>query len=143
MICVVFDTNVIISGRLWSGAPRQAIRLAEQGIVKSLMSEAMLDELRDVLNRPKFATRLHKIGKTAESIVQEHLQITEIVELLPISPIIVADPDDDMIIACAIGGKAEGIVTGDDHLLALGNYQSVAMLDVNRFLQSFPNALSL
>ncbi len=137
MIRVVFDTNVIISGQLWTGTPRQAISLAERGVIKLLMSEAMLDELRDVLNRPKFAARLHKIGKTAENVVHEHLQITEIVEPLPISPIIVADPDDDMIIACAIGGKAESIVTGDDHLLALGNYHAIEILDVNRFLQSF------
>ncbi len=135
MIRAVFDTNVVISGRLWSGAPREAINIAVHKGVTILISEAMLDELRDVLNRPKFHERLATIGKTAAQIIEDHLRIAEIVEVAEVFPIIQADPDDDVVLACAIGGRADCIVTGDEHLLALGGYQSLRIWDVSQFLQ--------
>ncbi len=125
MIRVVFDTNVIISGRLWSGAPRQALRAADEGRVESFISETMLDELKDVISRPKFSERLALIGKTAEQVVQEHLQFTTVIEVDPIPPTIEADPDDDMVLACALSSKADQIVSGDPHLLNLGVFEDI------------------
>ncbi len=139
MIRAVFDTNVVISGRLWSGAPRQAIQAAEQGRVKLLISEAMLDELRDVVRRPKFNERLSAIGKTAEQVISEYLLIAEVVEPATLPLIVEVDPDDDAVLVCAVGGKADYVVTGDGHLLALGTYQSIPILDVNRFLEQIPS----
>ena len=51
---VVVDTNVIISGVLWLGAPHRIIELAEQKQITLCMTQPMLDELRDVLERRKF-----------------------------------------------------------------------------------------
>src|SRR5947207_2085788 len=117
MIRVVLDTNIIISGWLWSGSPRQVLNIARQRQIQSVISEMLLDELRDVLHRPKFVGRLSVIGKTVEVILSEYLQFTEIVEPAQIAPVIDRDPDDDAVLACAVGAKAGYIVTGDDHLL--------------------------
>lgn len=135
MIRVALDTNVVISGQLWSGAPRQVIRAAQQGLAQTLISEAMMDELRDVLNRPKFVQRLEAIGKTAGQVISEYLQFTQIVEAATIQPTVLDDPDDDIVLACALGGKADYIVTGDEHLLTLGTYKSIHIWGVHQFLQ--------
>jgi putative PIN family toxin of toxin-antitoxin system len=135
MMRVVFDTNVIISGRLWSGAPRRALRAVEEGRVESFISEGMVDELKDVISRPKFGERLALIGKTAEQVVQDHLQITTVIEVEPISPTIEADPDDDMVLACALSSKADCVVSGDPHLLDLGVFEDIPILTVNVFLE--------
>jgi uncharacterized protein len=136
MIRVVFDTNVIISGRLWSGAPHQAINLIAVGRVQSLISEEMIDELRDVLARPKFIGRLEAISKTAEEIVSEYLRSAIVVEAAHLPPTIQADPDDDAVLACGVGGNADFIVTGDEHLLTLATFRAIPILDVNHFLQT-------
>jgi putative PIN family toxin of toxin-antitoxin system len=135
MMRVVFDTNVIISGRLWSGAPRRALRAVEERRVESFISEDMVDELKDVISRPKFSERLALIGKTAEQVVQDHLQITTVIEVEPISPTIEADPDDDMVLACALSSKADCVVSGDPHLLDLGVFEDIPILTVNVFLE--------
>jgi putative PIN family toxin of toxin-antitoxin system len=135
MIRVVFDTNIIISGRLWSGAPRQALAEADGGQVESFISESMLDELKEVISRPKFAERLALVGKTAEQLVQEHLQSTTVIEVAPISPTVEADPDDDMVLACALSSKADFIVSGDPHLLELASFENIPIVTVNNFLE--------
>lgn len=62
---IVFDTNVVISGLLWSGSAQRALNLARDGIVVALATEAMLDELREVLSYTKLAKRLQALGKTS------------------------------------------------------------------------------
>lgn len=44
------------------------------------------------------------------------------------------DPDDDMVIECAVIGKATHIVTGDKHLLALSNYQEIVIMKATEFI---------
>ncbi|MFM7876239.1 MAG: putative toxin-antitoxin system toxin component, PIN family, partial [Microcystis panniformis] len=44
------------------------------------------------------------------------------------------DPDDDMIIECAIAGKATHIITGDKHLLSLVEYQNIQIVKAKDFL---------
>ena len=42
---VVFDTNVVVSGLLWSGASRRALRFAADKQIAAIASEALVDEL--------------------------------------------------------------------------------------------------
>lgn len=135
MIRVVFDTNVIISGSLWSGAPKRALMAAKEGYAKSFVSEALLDELNEVINRAKFSERLTAIGKTTHSVVSEFLQFSEVIDATYIPPTVLADPDDDAVISCALSANANCIVTGDPHLLDLRAIGKISILSVNIFLQ--------
>ena len=47
------------------------------------------------------------------------------------------DADDDWVLATAIAGQAEAIVTGDGDLLALGVYQGVAILSPRQLIERF------
>lgn len=64
MIRALLDTNVIISGRLWGGVPRQIMQAISDQKFMPIISEALLEELTEVLERPKSAERLKKIGRT-------------------------------------------------------------------------------
>lgn len=135
MMRVVFDTNVVVSGRLWSGSPKAALNAAYHGRAQIVISEALLDELGDVLRRPKLAKRLQLINLSPQEIVEDHLRFTEVVEAVTLpSSIVRNDPDDDHVLACALGGGANCIVTGDPHLLQLGFFQTVPILTVTDFL---------
>lgn len=95
----------------------------------------MLDELRDVLGRQKFKKKLAHLGKSAEDIVSDFLSFTQIVEIAKIITVIEGDPDDDVVLATAVGGKAESIVTGDPHLLTLAEYKSIKIWTVHQLLE--------
>lgn len=135
MIRVVFDTNVIISGSLWSGAPSRALNAARDRRVKAYVSEALLDEFLEVIIRPKFSSRLNLLNLTPSSIVTKYLEYAEIVEAKPIPPFVITDSDDDIVLACALAVEADYIVSGDPHLLELGIVGNIAVLSPNAFVQ--------
>lgn len=134
---VVLDTNIVISGSLWSGSPHLALDLVRESKIQPIISEAMRDELKEVISRPKFAGRLETLGKTSQQVVEEYLQIAEVVESIPIPPVILEDPDDDKVLACAVSGKAAYVISGNIHLLKLGKYENITIWDVRHFLELF------
>jgi putative PIN family toxin of toxin-antitoxin system len=129
---LVFDTNVLISGYLWSGKPRQAIRLVKSGTFTLLYCRESIDELVKVLSM-KFdlnATEIYKvlqniksIGKNIPIISKEH-------------PIIV-DPADNLFINLAIDGNSKIIVSGNSHLLKLKEYRHIEIITVSQLLKRF------
>ena len=122
---VVLDTNTIISGLFWDGTPWQVYRAALTGEYTLLASDALINELDEVLHRPKFIPALAEIGRTPESLVASHSEIVALVHPADIAPDTIRDPKDTMILACAVGGKADYIVSGDKDLLVLDEYQRI------------------
>lgn len=108
---VVADTNTIVSGLLWSGAPRHVLNAARTGRLQLFTSAELLVELEDVLQRQKFAQRLALAGISAHELVLGYAALATLVKPATIAPVIVADPDDDAVIACAIAARAEIIVS--------------------------------
>jgi predicted nucleic acid-binding protein len=45
------------------------------------------------------------------------------------------DPKDDVVLACAVDGMADLIVSGDRHLLDLGEYQGISIITAREFLE--------
>ena len=54
---LVLDTNTVVSGLIWGGVPGQLIDAAAAGTIQIISSVPLLDELRDVLFRKKFAAQ--------------------------------------------------------------------------------------
>jgi len=54
--------------------------------------------------------------------------LASVIQPANIEPVIIADPDDDAVLACAVNAQAEVIVSGDSHLLGLGQYRDVPIL---------------
>ena len=48
--------------------------------------------------------------------------------------VIVADPTDNIFLECAIDGRADYIISGDSHLLNLGEYAGIQILKAKEFL---------
>ena len=131
---VVFDTNVVLSGMLWGGLPRLALEQIRLERAILLSSQPLLDELKDVLSRQKFVARLAELKQTPENLIHLYTAIVEMVEPATIGQVITADPDDDKFLACAVGGQAVVIVSGDHHLLDIGRYAEIEILTVEQFL---------
>ena len=133
MIVAVYDTNVIISGTFWLGAPQRAIWLAKKGAVRVVTSESLLSELFDVLSRPEGPFRLST--EEAKRVVQDVRSYACVVR--PIRKVEVCrDPGDNAIIECALAGGAQYIVTGDADLLSLGRFEDVEIVNVSSFISA-------
>lgn len=132
---IVLDTNVLISAILFGGPPRQVLERVIAGDLDCSLSLAILDELRDVLQRPKFGFS----AQIAVTVVEELCGVCEIVSPSRKVRVIKADPDDNRVIECALEAKADFIVSGDAHLLGLGSYADIRIVSPSDFLRSLGN----
>lgn len=96
---VVADTNIIISGLLWRGNPRLVLEMARAGAIDLFTSVTLLTELEDVLSREKFARRLASVGVVPHDLALGYAALALVIEPTNIEPAIVADPDDDAVLA--------------------------------------------
>lgn len=125
---LVLDTNVLISALLWTGPSHQLLEAVEAGRAVLIASPSLIDELREVIVRPKFAARLAQLATTADELVESLLAVVEMIEEPDVEAVIAADPDDDRVLACARAGNARYIVSGDRHLLGLKRYRRISIL---------------
>ena len=130
---IVLDTNVLISAILFGGKPRKVLDLVLSGSLDCTLSIAILDELRDVLQRPKF-------GFSADvclHITEELHGVCAIISPSVRVDAIPYDPDDNRILECAVEAHAHFIVSGDPHLLDLGEFESIRILSPAAYLKEF------
>ena len=125
---LVFDTNIIISALLWHGAPRHLLHFARSSAVQLYTSLPLLLELDEVLRRDKFLARLQEAQVTADDLLLGFAALATTVEPLAITPVILSDPDDDNVLACALAAQADVVVSGDRHLLQMGAYSAIPIL---------------
>ncbi len=126
---VVADTNVVVSGILWRGAPRQILEAARTGRIDLYSCADLLLELEEVLHRQAFMERLQRARLTPRELILGYAALVSLVRPPTIPEAISADPDDDIVLACALTADADFIVSGDRHLLQLGMYNRIQILD--------------
>ena len=129
---VVIDTNVLVSALLFGGVPGKLVPLWKTGRIRVLTSKEMIEEYLRVLAYPKFELLEEEINYL---LYQESLRYFEIVRTKPGPVIVEEDPSDDIFIRCAEAGKANVIISGDQHLLNLRSYGKVKILTPSQFLK--------
>lgn len=133
MLRVVFDTNTIISAIFWLAAPYEALQAVRHNKAVLLSTETLVAELADVLSRKKFITHLSSLQTTPDQLISDYRAIIELVESASIPHDAVDDPDDVAVLACAVGGQADYIITGDDDLLRLKSYRNIPIWTARAF----------
>jgi len=134
---IVLDTNVLISASFFGGLPREILGLIVAGAIDCSLSLPILDELKDVLQRPKFGLS----AQQAMALVEELSTLCRVVAPSRRVRSICADPDDDRILECALEARADAIVSGDAHLLELGMYEGISILCPSEFLQTIGKSM--
>ncbi len=130
---VVLDTNVLISALISSpGPPGQLLSAVKRGDLALVTSGYQIEELREVLGREKL--RPHIKPEEARDLIDNLETIGSLIHELPeceLSP----DPADNPILATAIAGKADLIVSGDKaDVLALGRVNHIEIVTPARAL---------
>ncbi len=134
MTRIVPDTNIVVFGLLWRGNPRRILDAARDGIIELYTSPVLLEELEDVLSREKFARRLAAANVPVQDLVSGFSALATVIEAEPIEPVVLVDPDDDEVLACALSADAEIIVSGDGDLLDLKEHKKIRILTATEFL---------
>ena len=121
---IVLDSNVVISGFLFGGPPARLIQHAVGGAVECFTSLAILDEIRNVLQRPKFGLS----PEQALSFVEELHELCRVVTPQERIRAVPADPADNAVFECAVEAAATLVVSGDSHLLDLRVWRGLRIL---------------
>lgn len=126
---IIIDTNVTISGLLWAGAPNHILKSCRNGIVRILECDETLDEVKRVLQYPKFSDRLSALGTTAIEVFSYFMNLATYVP----SPettrnVIKQDPFDNIFLGLALENSASLIVSGDRHLIELESYKGIQIV---------------
>jgi putative PIN family toxin of toxin-antitoxin system len=135
VIPAVLDTNVLASGFLNpEPTPGQLLAAWREGLYTLVISEHILTELARTFRRPYFSRRLSPAQQAANiTLLRQQATLTE----LTVSVTgIATHPEDDLILATALSGRAEYLVSGDAPLRQrLGaSYQAVRIVTPQEFL---------
>ena len=131
----VFDTNVRIAAFLTEGICAKLLTRARRRDFDLILCDGILQEFKRVLKK-KFAASPHEMSEALiilSAAAQDILGQTD-----SIAPIC-RDSDDDLILACARDAVADYVVTGDEDLLVLKNYEGISILNPREFENLFPD----
>lgn len=135
MYRAVLDTNVFISGATISiGAPSQIINHWRQQDFILVISPQLVTEYEEVLNRPNV------MKYTGLSLQETSQYVQEVVDRAYMSRgsltlnVLVNDPDDNMVLACAEEGLATHLVTGNKKHFPLSEYKGIIICSPREFL---------
>jgi putative PIN family toxin of toxin-antitoxin system len=131
---VVLDTNVLVSALLFKPALSRIIDLWQGGAIIPVISKDTFQELRAVLEYPKFALSLDEIRAILE---QEILPFFEVIDISEEVTGICRDPADDKFLSCALSAGADYLVSGDKALIDLKQYKTVKIITPADFLKIF------
>ncbi|MFA4828480.1 MAG: putative toxin-antitoxin system toxin component, PIN family [Thermodesulfovibrionales bacterium] len=133
---VVIDTNIFVSS-FFGGNPKKIIDLWKKEKITLCLSNAVLDEYIDVLQR---------IGLKDEHELEELLSLFSrgfnilFTAKTPKIKIVKNDPDDDKFIECAVALKADVVITGDGDFHDIKEYMGIRILTPQQFLERYRDA---
>jgi len=122
LIRATLDTNILVSAILYPGNERKILEAAIDGKFKSITSPAILDELGRVL------ARLGVGEREAEGYLIRIMEISEVRIPKRLNDIEIRDREDIKILECAHSGASDYIVTGDEDLLSLKEYDGIKIV---------------
>ena len=132
MLRIVLNTNIALVGLLWRGKPYELLGLALAGKVQCFATEPLITELTRLLGYTRFAKRIESLDTSIAPLVADYRSLVEVAPAADITPTIIADPDDDNVLACAIAAGTDLVVSSDAHLLNLKQYHGIDLLTPTR-----------
>jgi len=135
VIRAILDTNQLVSMTIRPGGVADQIRRAwQERRFILLTSPPLFAEFRRVLAYPKLRALIRFSREEEESLLRLLVEEAEITTGTLQVRLVEADPADDAVLACAVEGHADYIVSGDAHLLSLHEHAGIPLITAREFL---------
>ena len=137
MLKAVLDTNVLVSSLLVkAGVPAQVVDAWRQQQYILVTSPELIAEARATLDYPRLRRKYALSDEHVEGLINllEHDALV-VPGQAQVTGAVPGDPADEKVLACAVDAEADVIVSGDMHLLVLGDYRGIPILTARAFLQ--------
>ena len=131
----VLDANIYVSALISDkGNPARIVSKWLNGDFDTLISRPIVDEILRV-------TAYERIQRKYAKVRENRLEFAELISeqgiwVVPTEKLVVvpADESDNRYVECAVTGSADYLVTGDEHLLILGEYQGIVVIKPAAFI---------
>jgi putative PIN family toxin of toxin-antitoxin system len=131
---VVIDTNLLISALIRKGnhSPAQLVTAWRNHYFHLAMTSELISEVEMVLKREKISQKYALTPEEIEDFIAELRFSAQFVtpekgEALPLHS---RDQKDDILLACALGGDCDYLITGDEDLLILNGRPELGKLKI-------------
>ncbi len=132
---IVLDANIYVSSLISTlGNPSKIIERWEQGDFEVMVTQDILDEVGRVLRYPRIVKRHKKDEKKIQRYLKLLSRQTTIVKSTERLSVVKDDESDNRYIECAVAGRANYIISGDNHLLSVGEYKGIVILSPAAFI---------
>jgi len=134
-ITAVFDTNILFSATGWRGNPFQCVERARVGEIQAVTCPELVRELAE-----KLELRLHFSAEQVTETLADYLGFLRVVQIPKVLHAVSRDPEDNMVLECAIEGQTQYIVSGDNDLLVLKEFRGIQIVRASEFLKILADA---
>ena len=135
MTRAVLDANVLVSAILSpQGIPAKVLTAWQAEECHLVLSEAVLGEIDRVLRYSRIVRRHRWSDERLQGFIEDLAHLAIMTPGTVRFAVIAEDPPDDRYLECAVEGEAEYIVSGDQHLLELTEYQGISIVTPRAFL---------
>lgn len=130
MLKVCIDTNIWISGIMFSGKPAEVVTAALNRKFELVLSTVIVEEIeKNLIGKFKFSR------KNTQKLINRILQVADLYEPRGTVRLVANNHPDNLILETAVLGRAKFLVTGDkEHLLPLKMYKHIKIVDAASFL---------
>jgi putative PIN family toxin of toxin-antitoxin system len=131
----VLDSSVLVAALVTpnpASASRIILGAAAAGAVRLVVTDALEEEYRRAVEYPQVVRYSAKVNRQA--FVSAIVAVADRVLPGQAKGLVAQDPSDDMVLAAAIGGRAEWIVSLDRHLINLAEVEGDRILRPGDFL---------
>ena len=136
MIKAVLDSGVLVSAFVTpKGISAELLHLARQDFFQIYLCEEIFEEIKRVLlTYPHIRKQYSYSNRQVAMFCQGLRGATNLVAKIPVIKVVANDPNDNMVVACAIKAKAQYIVTRDDDILVIGKYKGIKIVTPEEFM---------
>ncbi len=129
---IVLDTNVLMSGIFFGGAPGSILRAWKAGQISLAASPEIIEEY--VATAEVLSVRYEDVP--LEPILTLIVKHSELWQSPPFAEQVCSDPDDDKFLACALASGAECVVSGDKALQRVSGYRNIRVVAPRQFVDT-------
>ena len=133
---VVLDTNVWLSGIFWKGEAYRLISRLEDREAEVMVNKEILLEISKILNEEaKFQKFMEDRRQATEDLIRTVMNMSRIIISRRKLDVIKDHPSDNWILECAVLGKADYLVSYNDHIIRLKEYEGIKIITPSDMLK--------